>query len=355
MFTKPVSVEFGWLYPPFAAVFFWLFTALSLRGALAVWMAVNVGLVLVLVAVSARRLRAVFGNNGAWAAAAALVCTSLPVAHCLKWGQVSLLVAVGAIVALRASVPTAPVLGFLTGLKLFPAGYLLGAVGRNATRTTVATLAWALSLGVLLPLVVLGPETTWTFFGVALRSIQLGEGSAWMFGRSTAFWGGAGLSPAFVRWFRDGSHAGLSIDAAQPLLFSLPSFVVTGASLALSVALVVACYFRLRAPRNDPDYAAALCLSTITLVLNPAWHHYFAFMPFAQAVALSRGRGVSRALAVASWGASALCFLLLRAYPAGYYLYSAWGGTTLSCALVLASLHAPARFSAAIGNSRPSV
>jgi hypothetical protein len=114
----------------------------------------------------------------------------------------------------------------------------------------------------------------------------------------------------------------------------LPAPVVTIVAVLTSLAVLSATAVRITRRRRDPAYAAALCLTGVTLVAPPGWHHYFAFLPFAQAVALgASGSRLAGRLAVASWLASALPLALLGVVAHAYFYYSAWGGTTVSALL----------------------
>lgn len=152
--------------------------------------------------------------------------------------------------------------------------------------------------------------------------------------------GGQGLLPSLTRWFVDGRHIGWPVNPG-PLVARMPPGS-TGYVLRLAVvaALVGLGYRRLRDRRLHPSVAAALCLLTVTLALEPSWHHYFTFLPFAQAVALGRARLSPAAgwLALGSWAVSALPLLLLHDLPGIYFQYSAWGGTTVAALLAWAAL-----------------
>jgi drug/metabolite transporter superfamily protein YnfA len=109
--------------------------------------------------------------------------------------------------------------------------------------------------------------------------------------------------------------------------------------LAASLAVLVVTAMRLRREAS-PAHGAALCLTGVTLVAPPGWHHYFAFLPFAQAVALGSPRSspAPRVTAAVSWVMSAAPLALLGAFDRVYFIYSAWGGTTVAALLVWAAL-----------------
>jgi hypothetical protein len=88
-------------------------------------------------------------------------------------------------------------------------------------------------------------------------------------------------------------------------------------------------WHRLRRPL-PPASRASLLLLAAGLVFPPGWHHYFAFLPFALATALGRGRPVAVGLATAGFLASALPVVLLADVPGIYFRASAWGATTVA-------------------------
>jgi hypothetical protein len=337
LFRKPLVIVDGWLYPPLAAIFFWVFKPLGQDAATILWAAINVALAMALAVLCADQLRS-FGRWARWAAAIGLVAASLPVVHCIKWGQVSLLVAVGAIVALRFRRGGASLLAFLIALKLYPAGYLLAPAARRDWRTLVRVFAWTLLWAIVVPVVVLGFGETRTFYEGAFRATMKVGTQNWARDHSVAWYGGAGLAPALSRWFRDGGHVGLNGAGAPPLLFPLPAVAFVSLSAALALLVLGVSAWRLWRGTLDRAPATALCLTALALVMQPAWHHYFAFLPFAQAVSLSRRKTLHTVLAVASWAISCACLVLLPDHPLAYFEYSAWGGTTIACLLVFCSL-----------------
>jgi hypothetical protein len=127
----------------------------------------------------------------------------------------------------------------------------------------------------------------------------------------------------------------------RPALYALGSPGHVLFLVLMALPLVVIAFFtvrRLRDRQLELPVAAALSLVAVTLVVGPGWHHYFAFLPFALAVAIGRCGAPERlpelCLALASWLVSALPILLLADVPKIYFYWSAWGGTTLSALLV---------------------
>jgi len=342
LFEEPLVILPNWLYPPAAALLFALFLPLPYGVAAAVWSVINLVLCAVLVGLCARALRSL-GRGTGWAVALALTTLSLPVVHSVKWGQISLLLCVGVIVALlvRSSL-AGGLLGLLAGLKIYPLAYLLAPLARRQWRTVTMTAASAIALGALVPMALLGAGPTATFFRNTLAASLRPSAGEWAAGYSSAWWGGQGIEPLLVRWFRDGGHVGL-IERAPALWFSLPPSVVTAVSILLALGILVSTYRVLVYRNADRLHASALVLVAVTLVVRPAWHHYFAFLPFAQAVVVGDASASrwAKALAVSSWAVAAIPVVLLGDAPRLYYHYSQWGGTTVAALLVWVSLMLP--------------
>lgn len=325
------GLVFGWVYPPLLGLILRPLTGLADTAALRVWMGLQCALAAVLV-VQCRTLLAARGRWTSWALALALVVTSLPVVHNLKWGQVSVLVAVGAWAALRQRGRLAIVLlGFLGALKLYPLVYAAAPLLRRELRFVVRSVFFAIAIGVLLPALVLGIGTTLEYFGAAL---------AWR-PDITAYLGGQALWPSLGRWFVNGRSTGLESDGSAALLVDLGIAGATGFAtvarwilvLTPSVALTWVTLRRLRRPGLSTDVAVATTLVTATLAVGPGWHHYFAFLPLVLAVCLRSDAPRPRLLAIASWSITALPLVLLADAPRFYFHYSAWGGTTLAALL----------------------
>ena len=330
LFSERGELVFGWVYPPFLALALQVLTPLSDAAALRVWMFLQFASAAWLVVQCRGALRPT-GRWTSWAAAFTLVALSLPVVHAVKWGQVSLPVAVVAVYALQhRGRLAAALLGGLAALKLYPLVYCVRPFLRREFRFIAVVLAWMAGAGILLPLVVLGPQATWRFFQAALH-VRLD---------TVAYLGGQALWPTFVRWFVDGRHAGLEAAGSRALLVSLGGLGFDSAGgvlrLALSLAPAVVVGWitlqRLRRADLEPRAAAALLLVTTGLCLPPGWHHYFAFLPFVIAIVLGDARRgtAAFALAIAAWVLAALPLLLLADVPGIYFHASAWGCTTFA-------------------------
>ena len=115
LFARDTVFDPYWLYPPMAAVMFAPFGLLPEHPARFVWMGINAGLGVVLFHWCAGQFTSL-SRTGRWSAAFVLCALSWPLIDCYKWGQVSLLIAVVAIAALRRG--RAWLLGFAVSIKV---------------------------------------------------------------------------------------------------------------------------------------------------------------------------------------------------------------------------------------------
>lgn len=329
--ASPGTLVTGWVYPPLLAVLLEPLAALPESVAVSLVIILNICFAFILFMLVLRALApAGLAPSARAALALALVSLSLPVWHTLKWGQVSLLLAVGAIWAIRrGGAAGAAVIGALAAIKLYPAVYLVDWLARRQVRSALVGGATAAALGLGLPALALGGHS----LGLFLRGVAAAMGLV-----NLGPWGGQALAPSLERWLADGRHIGLST-SLPPVLFSAPGLARPLAA-ALSLGVAVGTAHRLIHARPAPDVAAALLLCGVGLALPPGWHHYFAFLPFALAVALARGDGRARALALGGAALSALPVLAVAWDPARYFALSRLGITTLSAALTWGALMA---------------
>lgn len=360
LFSHPGVVVPGWLYPPSLALLLQPFALASDEAALQMWMVLQ----LLLAGCLAWQCRCALRSAGrwtSWAGGIGLVVLSLPVAHAVKWGQVSLLVGVMAIWALqRRTRLAATILGGLAALKLYLVFYGASAMAssidartrpsanpervplgqRSAAISRRAFAAWlagsALILGLILPLVLLGPRSTSAF------GRRLVDAARVVRPERLAYLGGQSLDLTLRRWFVNGAHEGREFEGPTPRVLALgntawwargpfPSWLLFGPTLAVGLVS----WHRMRT--GPPEHRVSVLLLAVGLAVQPGWHHYFVFLPFALATALASVRPAVLALGFAGFLASALPLLLLADVPGIYFLTSAWGATTCAaCATWLA-------------------
>lgn len=283
----------GFLYPPSFAVALAPLGRLPLETATALWLGLQLALVAALVALGLQLVRP--GERLA-GALVFLTLTSVPVAHNLHWGQVSVPIVTLVLLAAcaeRSGRPRAAValVACAAAIKLYPLLFLLVPLLRGEGRRALGGALLAALLVVVAPALVIGPGDTVAFLremGEALaerREAAFAAPNAQALGPTLARWAGAGGT-----WW---SALGLLLAAAQ-----LP--------------------FLRRASRTDPALAylaVALCLP---LLVEPHWPHYFAVLPVVQVLVLARGDGQARALALGSCALSSLVALRLFPDPEAY-------------------------------------
>jgi len=323
---SPGEIVYGWVYPPLLAVLLQGLKLFSDAAAAQIWTALNLGLTAGLTWMCYRRLpRGLAGALGA----VALVSLSLPVLHALKWGQVSLLVVTLALAGLlRGGRVGGALVGLAAAIKIYPAIFLALPLARRRLGEVGAGVASGLLLGVAAPVMALGWSAAAPFYQrvLALQDV------------SVAGLGGQAVSASMFRWFVDGRH----IERVQrpltddsPLLLALPGEPAFAVILVFTVAGLAA--WRLLDRRTSRATGAALTLTAAGLALPPGWHHYFVFLPFAQACVIGRGR-LATGLGLASAAVAAAPILALTERPEAYFEYSQAGGTTLAALLVFVAL-----------------
>jgi len=344
LFRDPPLIIPSWVYPPAAALPFLLFRPLPLPVAKVLWTAFELALALLLVRLCALQLQA-WGRTRAWAAAAGLVFLSLPVVHCIKWGQTSLAIGLLSFAALRVRVASGAVLlGAAAAIKLYPLLYAIGDAVRGEWRRPLGAAGWMVVFGVLLPAAVLGPDVTRYFFGKVVYRAEAAAAGDWTAGRSAAWWGGQTLPLAMDRWFDSGGHVGLEEDRGA-LIVPLPKAVRTSLGVAAAALALAALWASVRRSPPDGIRVALLPLTAIALFAPPGWHHYFAMLPLALASVLGdpETTAVPRVLAGCAVAVSGAPLLLLADVPGIYFEFSRWGGTTVAGALGFMALAWPLR------------
>jgi hypothetical protein len=105
----------GWFYPPLLVILLYPFHGITSPE---IWWSV----LLLTVALSLVYTTHKYSKSTlTYPSSFFLVCISLPVIHCIKWGQISLVIAVGLIIALNTRDRfSGLILGFLGALKIYP-------------------------------------------------------------------------------------------------------------------------------------------------------------------------------------------------------------------------------------------
>jgi alpha-1,2-mannosyltransferase len=155
----------GFYYPPFAALAFVPFARLPLVASLVAWGAIQWASLVALAVLADRWLD---DRRALRWAHCALIATSFPIAHSLKWGQLGVPLAalvVGGVAARERGrvVLAAALVAFATSMKGYPALVMLPFVLRRDLRFVAWTAALTLLFTVFVPAALMGPSAAWSF------------------------------------------------------------------------------------------------------------------------------------------------------------------------------------------------
>lgn len=316
-----------WTYPPLLASLLLVLGHFKYRTAWTVWLIFELACVAALLRLCGRQLRGL-APLWRWSATAGLVLFCLPVLHCFKWGQISTLITLLAIAGLSGSGWRAGLLlGGAVGLKAYPAAYGIVYLVRRDWRGLLRLVAGSLLFGVLVPLVVLGPQAT--------LMLLMSPVSALLHPRSNP--GGSTIGAAIELWFHKGINFG---EGDVPWVVELPLMVRRLLNYGLSLAVVAGSVIRTRQRRAGDPVTAATIITALALVIWPGWIHYFVILSFANAVLLCRagGRPVVLWVTLLAWilNAAGLIAFLIR--PHYFFLFKSLSTTTLAAICTLLGL-----------------
>ncbi len=258
-----------------------------------------------------------------------LVFTSVPILHALKWGQVSIWLAVGLLVALHEIVSDNPkrawVLGLLGAIKIYPLLLLLLPLLRRSVRWVGVVLVSALCFGVLVPWLVLGDA-----FGLYVYAVQRGQ---LMVSDMATTSGGQALLPVLHRWFVSGEFVGLPNSG--------PPLIASWGSLKWGVLLVfmLGCGSTVLKVWNRKEISLKFAFQTLMvghLLLQPGWVHYFCWLPVVQVWIWLQAGTASRGILLLAILMERLPLLTLS--QERYFLWSQAGGLTISVVLSFLAL-----------------
>ncbi|NHC46335.1 glycosyltransferase 87 family protein [Motilibacter aurantiacus] len=266
-------------YPPFAALVALPLGLVPFGVAQALWAALQVALVVVICAVSARPLLARCGPAApvVLAALASAACWMLPVSDGLFFGQVGILLTTLCLLdnAVRGRWPQGLLVGLSAALKLTPGLFLVHLW--LAGRWRAAFVALAAAAGATTGAALVLPQESVAYWGTALFDTErIGVTAGTYNGSITGL--GARLGP-------DG--------AAGSLLWAAVTVVVA----------VYGLWVAARAARAGEDVAAVAVVGVLTVLLSPvAWlHHLVWVVPGLLALAGDARSRVRVGAAVAVW------------------------------------------------------
>ena len=277
----------GWFYPPLLAILLTPFV--NLNNPEFVWTLFNLmGCILLIVQTSMGK-----NNSSTLIWSVALVSTSVPVLHALKWGQVSIWISVLLLSMLlnihRTSKWRSVALGLAGAIKVYPMVFVLVPLFQRRLNQVVKIGCTVVLLGVVLPWFWLGQDVTLYWHAIRRGQIMVSEIA------SSA--GGQALAPTLTRWFVSGSFIG-GVTDDSPILLSM-AWLKWG---MLSVAMLIFLQFLWRTWQADTitTRIAFQILVGVHLCVQPGWVHYFSWLPCVQMWCWIKGDRVTKSLVVVS-------------------------------------------------------
>ena len=269
----------GYYYTSFFALGLSVVALWPMEVAVYLWGILQVGLVGVFFAVSGRWLLGLEGRG--MMGYLLLLLSSFPLLHNFKWGQVSVLMALGVVLAFALprrsrSAWGGVVLALVTCIKYYPGVFAVDFLLRRDWRAVAGFAAGLLGFYVVVPLVFLGPSGWWYFERASMQSLP---GAALLLDDfNTQYF------PHVIK--RLGVPLGYGVSA--PML---------GVLRLVGIAVFVAnCFLVWWLYRRDIAHKAALAaaalLLTLPFIVQTSWPHYFVYLPFCQAALWLGVRGV---------------------------------------------------------------
>jgi hypothetical protein len=266
LLREPKPVE-GFLYSPFAALFFVPFGRAPYQASAFVWALI----LLFLVAWLAREAARLGSKSPALAVlGVALMLSSFPLLHDLKFGQVSILIVAllwtSAVLYDRGQgISAAACLAFAAAFKAYPLFFLSYFVVKRDLRFVATTLGFLLVLLVFVPVVALGSSDTWAFYVDVASQLDTRFGAGVADVNSQSF---ASLGERLVL-------RPLGLDSSPfHALFTTFRYALCG------VLLFGLSRFVRRPEFSTRDAFLWLFLAT-PFVVATSWPHYFVYLPLA--------------------------------------------------------------------------
>lgn len=311
----------GWFYPPLLAIL--LQPLLWASKPLAVWTGLQLLLMLGLTQLLAKRI--VMRNTiQSGLCALVIVTTSFPVLHSVKWGQISLFIAVGLIFVFyewreRKYVGPA-LLGLLGGLKIYPIYFLLLYLLEKKARLFLIALGAFIFFALVFPLLIIGPEATQQYY---LR-VQGGILAVKMMASSA---GGQSVGVSAFRWFQDAVHVNSQNPVDGALLIDSQLLYIL--FLFGSPLLIFGLIFTAWKKNFSGERITALIIVGVHLLISPGWHHYFAFFPFVWLISWKEAGKLGKFVLLGVFLLERLPMFTLGTMHDAYHWYSVSGMTTI--------------------------
>ena len=266
----------GWFYPPLLAIL--LIPFLSLSNPVFWWTLGNLLCLLGMVWLCAKAISSQV-NLKTWLLALMLVSSSLPVIHCLKWGQVSLLINVVMILALQNSNrKTGFLIGFCSAIKIYPAFVGLYGLARQRVSLLLGLGSGFAVFGLGLPIFIIGSDEAIQYFQHIWANLSL-------IGDISPKFGGQSIRPTMYRWFVSGESLNRIVVAPEVsniVFYPWDAWVLSVetniyeilVNVFVGLLTIGMCFSLFRSKSND-SVKIVVFLCWLVLALGPGWHHYF--------------------------------------------------------------------------------
>jgi len=322
----------GFIYPPGFAVALGVLGALSPAEAWLLWLAVQLAAIAALAWCGWVLLDR--GRRPVFVLYVALLLTSYPVLHNLKWGQVSAPITAVLLLALvlarrassRAHAGAGLLLAAAVGVKLYPVLFAPAVLSRDRRKAVPWFVGGCVLFLAVVPVLALGMGETAAFY----RAVFHRYTPAFLTDVNAQYW------PAVVdRWL----HAAGNRDMVELLVPSVlhPALAAVtrhavgvravlvacgGAAAALNAWLVLGLWRR--GGEGVAAWTFVLVAATVPFVVPTSWPHYFSHLPFCQVFVLHRllADGASPRAALAK----ALLLVLPSACLSNVVVFGAVGG-----------------------------
>lgn len=284
----------GFIYPPGFAVALGVLGALSPVASWLLWLAVQFAAIVALAWCGWALLDR--GRRPVFLLYVALLLTSYPVLHNLKWGQVSAPITAMLLIALvlarrpspRAHASAGLLLAAAVGIKLYPALFAPAVLGRGHLKAVPWFLGGCVLFLFVVPVLALGMHETAAFYHAVFGRYT----PAFLTDVNAQYW------PAVVdRWLHAAGNRDMVELLVPPLFHPLlaavsrhaggvrTALVAAGGAVAALNAWLVLGLWR-RGGEGAAVWTFVLIALTVPFVVPTSWPHYFSHLPFCQAFVL---------------------------------------------------------------------
>lgn len=260
----------GYYYTSFFALGLSAVALLPVSAAVYFWGVVQVGWVAVFYYVSGRWLLGISGRDMLFYLI--LLLTSFPLLHNFKWGQVSVLVTLGIVLAFVCHQQGRSVLGgvalaLVTCIKYYPVVLVVYFLIRRDWRLLIAFGAGLVGFYCLLPAVLLGPSDWWYFERASIDSLP---GTTLL------------LDDFNTQYFphvinRLGFPLGYRLSESTVGILRFVGILVFLANSG------IVWWLHQRDVTHKMALSATALMLSLPFIIQTSWPHYFVYLPFCQA------------------------------------------------------------------------